>query len=345
MRIGVVGAGAMGGTLAALLHQAGHEIEVAARGVNLRRIRERGLRLEGERGEHTAAVSAAEALGSVPELAIVATKAQDAAEGIRQNLDALDGIPLVIVQNGLDGVRTARATSPGSGIVGALAVFPARYLEPGVVTVTSAHGGIVLGIDSAADGAAAERDSAALELAADALGPVIEITRVDGNFEGALWSKLLVNHVNALPAITGLSIQEVSAEPALRLVLTASIRESVRIARRLGIRFEPMHGLDDSVLGFVGRAPLWLGQRVPREMGERMGPVPNLGSTLQSIRRGQPTEIGHLNGAVVDAARRIGREAPVNRELVDLVHEVERSGRFLSVAEVVARVDTPRRGR
>jgi 2-dehydropantoate 2-reductase len=65
--------------------------------------------------------------------------------------------------------------------------------------------------------------------------------------------------------------------------------------------------------------------------------VPNPGSTLQSIRRGQPTEIDYLNGAVVAAAEAAGRHAPVNEALTRMVHEVERSGAFLPPAEVVRR--------
>jgi 2-dehydropantoate 2-reductase len=73
-------------------------------------------------------------------------------------------------------------------------------------------------------------------------------------------------------------------------------------------------------------------------MARRMGATPNPGSTLQSIRRGQATEIDYLNGAVVRAAEGLGRTAPVNAALVALVHEVEASGSFLSPDEVTARV-------
>jgi len=41
---------------------------------------------------------------------------------------------------------------------------------------------------------------------------------------------------------------------------------------------------------------------------------------------------------VVAAAKRGGVAAPVNEQIVDLVHEVEQSGAFLTPAEVVARV-------
>ena len=54
MRIGVLGAGAVGGTLAALLARAGHDVEVTARGAHLEAIRRDGIRLDGGWGEHTA---------------------------------------------------------------------------------------------------------------------------------------------------------------------------------------------------------------------------------------------------------------------------------------------------
>jgi len=69
-----------------------------------------------------------------------------------------------------------------------------------------------------------------------------------------------------------------------------------------------------------------------------MGSVPNPGSTLQSVRRGQLTEIDALNGAVVRAAAAAGVSAPVNAALTAMVHEVERTGRFLTVDEIVARL-------
>ena len=75
-----------------------------------------------------------------------------------------------------------------------------------------------------------------------------------------------------------------------------------------------------------------------------MGAVPNPGSTLQSIRRGQRTEIDYLNGAVVRAgpAGR-GRQAPVNAALMALVHEVEAWVGSSCPDEVLARPPSERR--
>ena len=122
MRIGVIGTGAIGGTIAALLDRVGHLVEVTARGEQLTAIRESGLHLDGGWGTHTARVAAAETLQTRPELAFVCTKAQDAAAAITANAALLEGIPVVIVQNGLAGLREAQALLPTSDCVGALAL-------------------------------------------------------------------------------------------------------------------------------------------------------------------------------------------------------------------------------
>ena len=106
------------------------------------------------------------------------------------------------------------------------------------------------------------------------------------------------------------------------------------------MRFGPglRPGLSDSRLRFFSRLPLALGQALPRSMGVRMGSVPNLGSTLQSLRRGQRTEIDFLNGAVVREADAAGTTAPVNAAIVEMVHEVEESGTSIGRDEVLRRV-------
>ncbi|MGN6325518.1 ketopantoate reductase family protein [Pseudolysinimonas sp.] len=329
MRISIIGSGAVGGTLAALLHRAGHEVAVTARGENLRAIREHGIRLDGGFGETVARVAADRHLTATPELAILATKAQDAEAALRPELEHLAGVPLLVVQNGLGGLVVARRIAPDSPLLGGLALFAASYLEPGHVTITGPNPMIV--------GAAPGTDRAVLDRVAGVLRAAMPIEVTD-DIEGAQWTKLLINHVNALPAITGRSVQEVVAEPALLRVMTASMRETVGVARRAGVRFAPVQGVSGRILELVGLLPLGLGAFFPRLLARRMGSVPNPGSTLQSIRRGQRTEIDYLNGAVVAVAGRLGMPAPVNAGIVRLVHEVEESGRFLAATDVVARV-------
>jgi 2-dehydropantoate 2-reductase len=162
--------------------------------------------------------------------------------------------------------------------------------------------------------------------------------RTTANFEGAQWTKLVINGVNAVPAITGLSVQAALADPALRAVVTRGMQETVRVGLAAGIRFDAISGLTHTALRAFGRMPVALAQAIPARMGKRMGSTPNPGSTLQSIRRGRPTEVDGLNGAVVTEAARLRLEAPVNAALVAMVHEVERQGAHLPAGEVVRRV-------
>ncbi|MBX3098069.1 MAG: ketopantoate reductase family protein [Salinibacterium sp.] len=328
MRIGVVGAGAVGGALAALLSRAGHEVEVTARGEHLVAIQEHGILLSGAWGDYRAQVDAAEELTRGVELVIIATKAQDAAEAIRANLSVLSGIPIVVVQNGLDSITNAKLASPRSDIIGGLALFASSYLSPGQITVTTG-GSLYLGVIAGTSDVPARY---ATRILAEAL-PTTTIP----NFVGAQWTKLVINHVNALPAITGMSVQEVVANSGLRSIMTSSMRECVRIALTSRVRFEKLQGLSHRGLRLFAVLPLWMGQALPLLMSLRIGRTPNPGSTLQSIRRGQATEIDYLNGAVVRAAERIGMTAPVNQALVELVHEAEARGSFLEPADVVAR--------
>ncbi|MFT4284995.1 MAG: 2-dehydropantoate 2-reductase [Protaetiibacter sp.] len=329
MRIGVIGAGAVGGTFAGLLAAKGHDLEVTARGAQLDALRANGLLLDGGWGEHRVRVAAGATLVERPELAILATKAQDAATALAANATRLDGVPLLVVQNGLGGLDVAHRELPGSPVLGALALFAASYLEPGHVTVTGPNPVVI--------GAGPGADRPLLERVAATIGEALPVEITD-DIVGAQWTKLLINHVNALPAITGLSVQEVVADAGLRRVMTASMRETVRVARAIGVRFGAVQGVSGAVLNLIGALPLALGEQFPRLLARRMGSVPNPGSTLQSIRRGQLTEIEFLNGAVVHAAAEHGELAPVNAAIVALVHEVERTGSFVAPAEVVRRV-------
>jgi 2-dehydropantoate 2-reductase len=329
VRIGVIGAGALGGTFAALLERAGHEVAVTARGAHLEAIRRDGLRLEGAYGAFTARPLAAEVLPAAPELALLAVKAQDAAAAAAQNAAALAGVPVVVVQNGVAGPQALRAALPGSPLIGAASMIAASHLSPGVVTVT-APGVTVLAPDSA--------DAATLAAAATVLGAVAEV-RTAADLAGVQWSKLVVNQLNAAPAITGLSLQEAMRSMPLVEAVAAAMRETVRVADAERVRLEGLPALPRSLVRALRVLPVRLSARLlHRGIVARMGAVPNPGSTLQSIRRGRPTEIDHLSGAVVAAGGRLRVPTPVNRRIVEAVHEVGASGAFLPPEQAARRL-------
>lgn len=329
MRIAIIGAGAVGGTMAALLSRAGHDVQITARGAHLDAIRSDGLRLTGAWGEHTARISASTSVDRSPEFAIVATKAQDAVAAVHPSARMLAGIPVLVIHNGLAPLDAIRAEIPRADVIGGLALFAASFLRAGEVQVT-ATGSLIIGGDCGE----AQLGSLFAARLIDQVMPV----KISRDFCGASWTKLIVNQINALPAITGLSAQDVIHHAGLRHVMTASIREAVRVGMASGVRFETIQGLSYPVLRAVAFAPMAVAQLLPIALARRMGTVPNPGSTLQSIRRGSPTEIDYLNGAVVREGIEAGMPTPINTAMVALVHEVESTRRFLTPQEVIARV-------
>ncbi|GAA2233056.1 2-dehydropantoate 2-reductase [Herbiconiux moechotypicola] len=329
LRLTVIGAGAVGGVLTALADRAGHEVSVTARGEQLTALQARGLHLSGSWGDHLAHPRASANLTEAPDLAVLTVKAQDARSALAANAHHLDGVPLVVLQNGLGGAEAAAAQLPTTPVIGALALFAASFVAPGEVAVTTPATTYL--------GPVAGTAPEVFDDVLATLGTFLDVQSTP-NFAGAQWTKLIVNQVNALPAITGLSVQQTIADPLLRRILTASMREAVTIARASGVHFEPVYGLDDPVLTAFAAASPTTAEALPQSIATRMGPVPNPGSTLQSLLRHHLTEIDHLNGAIVTTAHTLGLNAPLNATLTALVHQAEHTGAFLTPAQIASAV-------
>lgn len=320
--VGIIGAGSIGGHLAVLLAGRGHTVSVTARGENLDVIRERGIRVTGAFGEHHERVEAAQTLPDV-ECVILTTKTLDTETALDENPIARKR-PVLVIQNGLSPHRRVAAQLGHDRVAGGIATTAANLVEPGEIRIT-APGKLFVG---GSEGA----------YFAKLLSPAVpDVSEVE-NIAGAQWTKLVINMLNAVPAIVGLSVQDTIAEAPLRRIVTASMRETVRTGYAAGVRFQALQGLTPALLRMIAYGPLVLGSSVPRRMVAAMGDVPNLGSTQQSILRGKPTEIDYLNGAVADVARELGRHAPVNEAIAGLVHERERRDTSFTIAEVAARI-------
>lgn len=333
MRIGVIGAGGVGTTIAALLGVAGHEVHVATRPATVEHVRESGLRLDGAFGAHAVRVGADDHLPRGLDLVLCTTQAHDAAQAIAANVDGIGDAPVVVAQNGLGGVETATdVLRRRRGVLGALVLFAATGAGAGRAVAT-ARGPLHVG--AGAGWASPESRSVAA-----ILRPALPTRAVD-RFIGAQWTKLLVNHVNAIPAITGLSVQEVSRHPVLVRVLARSMCEAVAVARREHIRFTALGPLGAVDVDTLDRRPFEEAVGVARRLGLSFGPVPNPASTLQAVRRGRRTEIDELNGRVARLALTHGLDVPVERALTGLVHDVGRTGRFLAPGALTALVNRP----
>ncbi len=108
------------------------------------------------------------------------------------------------------------------------------------------------------------------------------------------------------------------------------------MAYRANIRLESLPQVSVALTKLVNWMPLELAGRIAAGKVRQLTTLwPLWGSTLQSIHRGRPTEIDYLNGEIVEWGKLHGEATPLNERIVTLVHQVERTGQFLSPGEIV----------
>ena len=325
-RIAVIGAGAVGSALGALLHRAGENAVLIARPAHIAAIRQHGLRIDGDTGNFIAPVEAAETLNFRPDLALLTVKTQDVIAAVKANQAFLMDVPVVTFQNGIRSDELVAGILPREQILSAVVLMHVTYSLPGKVIVVY-RGKLILGRPYGL------RDSK-LEEVAHILNQIVP-TRVTDNIQGAHWLKLIVNLNNALPAITNLTMSQVYADKTLRNLAVGLMREGLRVIDRGNIRLESLLEVSIGLTKLINWMPSGIAGRIAAAKVRRLTTVwPLWGSTLQSIQRGRPTEIDYLNGEIMELGKRYGEDTPLNTKIVELVHQVERTGQFLSVDEI-----------
>ncbi|MDO8531765.1 MAG: 2-dehydropantoate 2-reductase [Dehalococcoidia bacterium] len=333
MKIVIVGAGAIGSGVGALLHQAGLDVTLVGRPAHVAAINQRGLIMDDVRPEARRKVAlripAAERLTFTPDILVVATKAQDVAEACRESLPYARGVPAVMMQNGISGDAIAGDILGRENIIGCIVRFGMVYLEPGVIVRHSA-GRLLIGQSFQPNGPVTRR-------VAETLNAGIQ-TKLTDNIVGARWTKLLYNVQAAVQAATGLSMQECGKRKDMVVLGMALVQETARVAEAAGVRLAPVEGIPlEAVAALEKLPPMTQQPDIPKELSQLcvfIGGHSPMSSTLQSRKRGKSTEVDFLNGDVVKAARAAGTSAPLNEAIVRLIHTLEKTGGYVTPEEL-----------
>ena len=213
------------------------------------------------------------------------------------------------VQNGMTTSVVAEVVGP-ERTIGAVIEITAAMTTPGVVDRHSGPDRSWFAI-SAAGGREEEvasllRHSGAVEVVED-----IEATK---------WMKLVSNATTlATTAIVGTSMVEAAAIPALRELMLRSGREALDATAGLGNPILPIFGLrhqdvsrPDSVVEVL-LDTLLTGFVLPHSTT----------TILQDWAKGRRSETDDINGHVARTLRTLGRDAPVNRAVVEVAREIE----------------------
>ena len=307
MKIGIVGAGAIGGMLGIKLAFAGEDVTFICRGANLEAARKQGMKLIMEDGtEHVAqSVKATDRIADagVQDIVIAAMKAHQVAP-VAQEMRTLFGPDTIVVtmQNGIpwwyfhrlpgpyEGTRI-EAVDPGGGIAASIevdrvigcVVYPASELiAPAVIRHVEGNRFPI----GELDGAKTPRVTMLSEVFQKAgfKAPVLEDIRSE------IWLKLWGNlSFNPLSALTHATLAGICRFPLSRDLAARMMTEAQTIGEMLGAHFRV--SLERRIAGAAG-------------VGEHKT------SMLQDVEHGRTLELDALVGAVVELGRITGTPTP-----------------------------------
>lgn len=322
MRYVIVGAGAIGGALAARLAQrsGGHPPLLIARGRNGDTIRREGLSLRTPDEHSMVRVDVASGPDEVDlepdDVLVLTVKTQQADEAIRQWVDrpvagtgrtAGEVLPILTAMNGVETERIASRYF--ARVFGVTVWMPAVHLSSGevIVRIAPVTGVFVIG-RYGADADAADR-SLLDTLSADWTAGTFKVHVVPDVMP---WKhrKLLSNLGNALQALLG------NSGPSFAHVAARLRAEAAEIYVQAGIDWP------DSSAEDLWRGDIFHDRPVPGAPGD-LG-----GSSWQSVMRGSGSiETDYLNGAIAVIARSIGARAPLNETVQRLARQQAIAGR------------------
>jgi 2-dehydropantoate 2-reductase len=319
MKIGIIGAGALGSLLGFYLSEHADVWLLSRRPEQVDAINRDGLRCERDGALSTRHPRAGADPGTIGQcdLVLVLVKSYQTAWAAQQApalLKTKSGEPraehtapgsrflvlgsqtlVVTLQNGL-GNRELLAAALGADRVGqGVTALGATQIGPGRVR-QAGQGATVFG-------AAPDRTAmTALCGLFRACGLPAELS---DDLEALVWGKLVVNAgINAMTALLRVPNGALAENPDARMLMASAVAEAAAVAKARGIRLPYEDPLD-------------------RTLAVALTTAANRSSMLQDVLRGSPTEIDAINGAVEREGRRLGIATPVNSMLAALVRALD----------------------
>jgi len=325
MKIAIIGAGAIGSVVAAYLHKAGIDVVLVGKKEQADVILKGGLSVKGARGNETFKLKALTILDREYDLVIFTTKTQDIERAYSENSRYLEDCTVLTTQNGVQADNLLGAHIDKEKLISSIVMFGATYVNPGEVTFNF-EGDWILGRPFGANDPKTEEVAGILKKAFSVV--------ISRDIMGMKWLKLFVNFNNCLPALIGKSMQETFADMDFCKLAILLLKEGVAVTQKSGVNLVSMPQFPvERVLG-LANMPIEQAAGIINKTLTSLSKEPLYGSILQSIMRKRTSEIDYINGEIVSLAKNTGHQAPLNRKVVDMVHEVEEKSRFFEAVEV-----------
>lgn len=311
----IIGAGAVGGTIAARLSAAGVEVALVARGDHAEAIERHDLRLRTPAGEvvgrPTVWRTPSDAQLTERDVIVLAVKTQHAHEALAPwiTLPLHDGrpagtvLPVLVAMNGVAGERIALRYA--RRVYGICVWTPATYTEPGLVSSYFTPTSGVFHVGRVPAERSDEYDHALLSALSAEWSAAGLSMPVQDDVMAWKWRKLLNNVGNAFDALFG-DVTDASARAVADELRGRARTEAEQVIAAAGITL-----VDHAI------------ERRARAEGPGFGDIPGApyegSSSRQSLVRGTGSiESAWLNGEIAMLAHTHGLDAPVNEGIVGI---------------------------
>ncbi len=299
MKVGIVGAGGIGGYLAAMFAESGADLALIARGAHGAAISAGGLRMKAPEGEvrvRPALVTDNPSTAGPCDLVILAVKAHQLASAIEAARPMLhDGSQALTFQNGVEAPdMVAQAYGRDRALIGVARIF-VNISGPGEITLREGARRFTIGdmVGAQTSAGAARAIAAFREAGIDA--PDCPDVRAD------LWMKfLLFNAVSSTTAGARTTLDVVRDTPELWQLFEDLVRETDTVARAMGVRL----ATDAVQKTLAVAAKIAPGARA---------------STAHDLDEGRALEIDWICGAVARLGAQADVDTPASRVIAALL--------------------------
>lgn len=325
MKICVIGAGAIGGLVAAYLRQKRRNVFLVGRPSYVQAINAQGFRVEGIKGALFLPVPVRSKLEEKVDLVILAVKTQDINDVINANKNFLRDTLILTTQNGVRADKLVAAALGKEQLISSIVMFGATLIQPGRIT-HNFEGKWILGRPFGPN-------DEIVKAVAEELAPAFDVVIAD-DITSMKWTKLFINFNNCIPALLGKSMQETFADLDMAKLGVLFLKEGLAVVDDAGIKPQNLPDFDLNKFRGLTQMPLDEAAKIFSGIMTGLSKEPLYGSILQSIQRGRPSEIEYINGEVVQLCRfgRVGAE--LNARAVRLVHEVEKTKKFFAPEQI-----------
>jgi 2-dehydropantoate 2-reductase len=340
MKVTIIGAGAIGGLAGAYMSQAGSDVTLVDRWLeHIKAIQQKGLYIDGVRGEMTVPVKAMtpEELRQPLEAVLIATKSQHTEGAVRQLLPLIGSDTFIVsYQNGFNEFLIADILNEaGLGgkerVIGSIPNYGGALVDPGYIEFVH-EGPIQLGELSG-------EETPRLKELARMLSSLTEV-QLSNNIWGQVWSKEVYSAQVVFSALVNAPLRETLGVERYARIAGAVVREALEIAEANGIKVEAFDFFDPAnykprtaadtrkLLDNINHA-IWLLKKDQDVKREHDFKKKGSGIWWDIVYRHRPSEVQASNGRLIDYGRRVGADVRLNEKMCQMIYEIEEGKRKL----------------